>query len=119
LKEGETILARGRVQCAVEGVLRNGKLILTDRRIVLVPDGKGRSWWLPRPLMQLLAATSDVISHQIVREELSTATVTGKTLEVRSKGEGYGMTHFDVTTHEAEVWAARLDDWAAGTLPPR
>ena len=122
LRTGEAILHRGLVDCSVEGTARGAKLILTDRRIVLVPDGDPKSWILGALgglLSTLLSRTADQISHQIARDELGTIEVRGKReLWLRSKGEGYGMTHFEVKTAQAADWAARLREWAASDGSP-
>jgi hypothetical protein len=113
LQEGEQIVERGLVHTPVDGVNRRGRLILTNHRVVLVPN-KRPSMWLPRPLAELLASTGDVISHQIRRDKFEAATLTSShELNVRSKGEGYAVTRFDVTTPDASTWIARLQTWAA------
>jgi len=113
LREGEEILERAIVQTAAEGVMRNAKLILTNRRVVLIPDDK-RSRWLPSGVAKLFAMTTDRISHEIRRESFGAAEPTGATsLKVRSQGEGYGMTWFEVETQRRDEWVDRLTRWAA------
>lgn len=114
------MLFRGLVDCSVAGKRRNGRLLLTDRRVVVVPygDTTGIGMLLGGLVAGLVAATSARMSHQIARDELGGATVTGRNeLTIRSRGEGYAMTHFTVTTPEAPVWATRLNEWAAGANP--
>jgi len=117
------MLFRGLVDCSVDGKRRNGRLLLTDRRVVLVPYGDiGMSMVMFGALGGLVAglaaATSARMSHQIARDELAIAAVTGHNeLTVRSRGEGYAMTHFTVTSPEAPVWATRLNEWATGANP--
>jgi len=119
VRNGEAILKRGLVECGIGGFSRDAELILTDRRVVLVPGADPRSPWflggvLGGLLGGLLAAGGARISHQIARDELGTAEVRGKReLWLRSKGEGYGMIHFEVKTSHAAVWAAQLNAWAA------
>src|SRR4051794_25268056 len=104
------MLFRTLADCSVEGRRRNGRLLGTDRRVVLVPFGDTGRF----PLLGffgglvsgLAAASSARMSHQIARDELADAAVTGHNeLTIRSRGEGYGMTHFTVTIPEAPVWA--------------
>jgi hypothetical protein len=113
LLDNEQIVERGLVHTAVDGVNRAGRLILTNQRVVLIPDNRP-SIWLPRPLAVLFASTTDTISHQIRREQFDAATLTSPNeLRISSKGEGYGVTRFDVTTSEAPTWVARFATWTA------
>ena len=123
LRKGEAILKRGAVECSVDGVARTAELILTDDRVVLVPDGDSRAPWMLGGaigglLAGLLSSAGARISHQISRDDLGVAEVRDKRgLWVRSKGEGYGMTHFEVKTSQAAAWAAQLNQWAATDAP--
>src|SRR5262249_32378840 len=123
LEEGERILRREPVS-SVDG---NGKstpklLILTDRRIVLASDGSSA------PLTGALfggalggllgglwsAAKGDTLVAQIERADFAEVEVTGKkSLKVRSRGEGYAMSWFEVTLKKPDEWVERIGAWAA------
>jgi len=123
------MLFRGLVDCSVDGKSRSGRLLLTDRRVVLVPYGEtgmaagtGLFGFLGGMVGALVTGLADSasarMSHQIARDEFAVAAVTGRhELTIRSRGEGYAMTHFTVTTPEAAAWATRLTEWAAGVDP--
>jgi hypothetical protein len=119
LKDGEQILERALAEHPVDGVLRGARLIVTDRRIVLIPDSKTTAWHmfgaLGGLLGRLLDKSTDAIGHQMARDELGTVEARDDgTLWIRSKGEGYGMHHFEIKISKPAAWAAKLTAWAAG-----
>lgn len=123
-EDGETVIDR--VQVSTLGPRRfmvPGELVLTDRRVVLLVHSAGTQWiWammfgmLGGLLAGLLREPATKLTHQIRRDELAAAQVMGKReLRVRSQGEGYAMTFFDVTLGAPDRWAARLQHWAQGS----
>ena len=106
------MLAQVVVKTASEGVMRGAKLFLTSRRIVLIPDEK-QSRWLPAGLAKLVSKTTAKISHQIRRSDFGSVEPTGShALKVRSQGEGYGMTWFEVEDIAVDTWKDRIERWA-------
>jgi hypothetical protein len=128
LKEAERVLHRHRITTTVGRQVVPGELILTDQRVVLSQDAAGVAAafaWFGLLGGLLSALKRPVMSHQIWRTEFSAAEVTGvDELKVRSQGEGYAVTWFEVRpvglaaarTKAATEWADRLHRWAAGTL---
>lgn len=129
LEHGEQIIHREPITTP-DGrrVLMPGELILTDRRVVVVAEKASGL----RQLMMMFGGVGGLFSglaartamtHEIRREDYADAELTGKRqLRVRSKGEGYTMTYFDVVTPGAASWPGRLHAWAvataSGAAPP-
>jgi hypothetical protein len=116
LQDGEQVIERARAH-DLHGESRDAsELILTDRRIVVTRTRVSALTFMFGFLGGLLgAALSDTrVEYQIPRGEFAEATATGaKELSVRSTGEGYGVTHFDLKLKDAGGWAERLHRWAA------
>jgi hypothetical protein len=128
MASGETVLERaqvtdvGRAQNTHKTI---GELVLTDRRIVVTLSSTNGAWGFGVVGALLNAAFGERtrIEYQIRRDEFGEVEVTGpKELKVRSKGEGYAMSWFEVRIKDPDEWAQRLHRWASGgshnaTLP--
>jgi hypothetical protein len=128
LTDGEQTLFEETVKHAIDGRLHYARLVLTDQRVVLLgrtKDGGDRvAHYIRIDLLRLRLRNwlfpPNVVLHRIVRDELATAVASSATeLNVRSKGEGYGMTWFDVVTSDANRWCERLRSWAESPVAAR
>ena len=120
LEDGERELRRDRVSTIGTGnKLIPAELVVTNHRVIVVSAMAGAA---PSKLLEGLlvvlvrfvrnASNTGWILHQIRRDALADAEATStSTLVVRSKGEGYGMTWFEVTTISAAELASKLHDW--------
>jgi hypothetical protein len=123
LADGEQTLFKETVKHAIDGRLHYAQLVLTNHRVVLLgrtKDGGDRvAHYIHVDLLRLRLRNwlfpPSVVLHRIARDELATAVASSHTeLNVRSKGEGYGMSWFDVVTSDANRWCELLRSWAAG-----
>ena len=123
LAAGENILRRAHIADIAGAVARReaatNELVLTDQRVVVL-----RSKQPPAMLVGLLGVLGwlfKVVSegarseYEIRRADFATAEVAEtNALLARSRGEGYGMTWFEVTVKNPSEWVDALHRWAAG-----
>jgi hypothetical protein len=81
------------------------RLILTNERVALCRGGL---------LVSLLDMDHEPIEQEIAREDFAEVEVDGKSLVIRSTGEGYGRTTIIVETKDAQRLQQCLHQWAAG-----
>lgn len=124
LESGEAILERVPCTTPEDGETFEGELILTTRRVVLLRS-KVRAPMMPLAQGTLMPFTPDRglldmltrlfskkrMTHQIRREDLASVEPCDRGLRIRSDGEGYAMTWFDVRTHSDDAWLRRLREW--------
>lgn len=101
------------------------ELVLTDRRVVVLRTPYG-------PIVPILGAIVSVIvmlfgratgggpriEYSIARADFATVEVVDgrKSLLVRSTGDGYAMTWFELELAKPDEWTALLQRWAAGDV---
>ncbi|HEY1550988.1 MAG TPA: hypothetical protein VGG28_24335 [Kofleriaceae bacterium] len=126
LADGEHVLRRAAARDlgrpARETVLH--ELVLTDRRIVVLRTSYGPT--LPSLgglVSAILMAVGRVtgggprVEYAIARADVATVEVIdGTSLLVRSNGDGYAMTWFELKLGFADDWASLLQRWAAGEV---
>jgi hypothetical protein len=126
LAEGEIQLAKWRVTAICDGKrIRNSRLVMTDRRVVLLTQRSSSFlWWLFMVtswlfLIPLLMSTwTD--ATEIAREKFDTVEEADGTLAFRSKGSGYAQTAFHlVALSPAREWPERMRAWSDGRLEAR
>jgi len=111
LKEGEQVIERCRAKDSGGDWQDQGELILTNQRIVVTRTRSSGALGL---LGALLSPPETRIEYEIKRDRFESAEATSaKELTVRSTGEGYAMTRFDLKLKAADAWADRLHRWAA------
>lgn len=122
LESGEAILER--VECTTpdDGKTFEGELILTTRRVVLMRSTvrapvRAQGTLTPfTPDGGLLDMVTRLFSkkrmtHQIRREDFASVEPCDRGLRMRSDGDAYAMTWFDVRTTDDDAWLSRLRDW--------
>ncbi|MFT3691920.1 MAG: hypothetical protein QM831_02180 [Kofleriaceae bacterium] len=124
LGDGETVLASERITVidryrpAHKADL--GKLIVTDRRVVIVSEKRSPLWnWLFgfRGATRAIAINPKTLTHEIKRREFGNADTAGPNhLEVRTKGTGYEMNKFEVEISNGPDWVHQLRIWG-GVMP--
>jgi len=120
LADGEHELVKELVEGVRDGKrVANSRLIVTDRRILLLlPKPDLVSKLLGRFVSAIAAkmAADPVMTHEIRRADFAEVEPqNGDMLVLHSKGEGYAHVSFEVyATSSAEVWQQRMREWAAG-----
>lgn len=122
---GEVEILRENVQGGRDGKRMPGRIVLTDRRVVMLLERKSSALSVMLgPLIGVIgmAALGDLgaleMTHAIDRDDFASVELEGrKMLSFRSKGEGYAHISFVVYSRTPlEVWQQRMHQWAAGTL---
>jgi hypothetical protein len=100
------------------------ELVLTDRRVVVLRTPYG-------PIVPILGVIASAIvalfgratgggpriEYSIARDDVATVEVVdGTSLLVRSNGDGYAMTWFELKLGNADGWAQLLRRWVAGDV---
>jgi hypothetical protein len=127
LADGEHVLRRASARDLGRPVRHHEsthELVLTDRRIVVLRTPYG-------PIVPILGVIASAIvalfgratgggpriEYSIARDDFATVEIgDGGSLLVRSKGDGYAMTWFELKLGGADAWAALLQRWAAGEV---
>lgn len=114
LQEGEQVIERCRAKDSGGAWQDQGELILTDQRIVVTrtrASGLAGAFGL---IGALISPPETRVEYEIKRGRFESAEAASpKELTVRSTGEGYAMTRFDLKLKGADAWADRLHRWAA------
>jgi hypothetical protein len=119
LADGESELVKELVEGVRDGKrVTNSRVIVTDRRIVLLvpkPDWFSRLFGMLFGRFAAKMAADPVMTHEIRRADFAEVEHEGKMLVFHSKGEGYAHVSFEAyATSSAEIWQQRMRDWAAG-----
>jgi hypothetical protein len=127
LADGEHVLRRASARDLGRPVRHHEsthELVLTDRRVVVLRTPYG-------PIVPVLGVIASAIvalfgratgggpriEYSIARDAVATVEVVdGTSLLVRSNGDGYAMTWFELKLGNADGWAELLRRWVAGDV---
>jgi len=122
---GEVEILKEEVDGGRDGKRLPGRVVLTDRRIVMLlgPKPSGLSMmlapWIGALGMAALGSLDSLeVTHEIEREDFASIVLERrKMISFHSKGEGYAHISFVVYSRTPfEVWQQRMHQWVAGTL---
>lgn len=127
-QDGETILLEELVTCIRNHKrVPNGRIFLTDRRVVLLAPREGVAskivgFLLGRRIAEMMAGAvdhEDDQTHQIKRSDFAEVEQGDQKLLIfRNNGEGYAHLSFEVFSDMPfDAWKIRMQKWLDGTLP--
>jgi hypothetical protein len=122
---GEVELLKEVVEGGRDGKRLPGRLIVTNRRLVMLLERKSSGLammlapWIGALGMAAMGQLGSLeLTHEIEREDFAAVELEGrKMMSFHSKGEGYAHISFVVYSRTPfEVWQQRMHQWLAGTL---
>jgi hypothetical protein len=121
LASGEQLILDEAVTAVDERVQVRGRVIVTDRRVVLVRAGRPKWWWFALGwfgwLRVFIGATAQQVAAEIDREDFDAVGPDDHDrIYFRNRGTGYAHRSFSILSKTAlAVWQQRMHAWASGT----